>query len=151
MNPPPLHDVSKLNTLLHCELSAVEIYNLAISRVGDDYAEESFALSRLAVAHQTQSNLLRDAIHRRGGKVKAGGFAWEPYARAIADAPTIFGDVMALEALREGEVRGLELYRAALTDETMDAPGRELLIATLIPGKERHLVILDELIRRIQD
>ncbi len=56
-----------------------------------------------------------------------------------------------LEALREGEVRGLELYRAALTDETMDAPGRELLIATLIPGKERHLVILDELIRRIQD
>lgn len=151
MNPPPLHDVSRLNTLLHCELSAVEIYNLAISRVGDDYAEESFALSRLAVAHQTQSNLLRDAIHRRGGKVLAGGFDWEPYARAIADAPTIFGDVMALEALREGEMRGLELYRAALADETMDASGRELLIATLIPGKERHLVILDALIRRIQD
>ncbi len=151
MKQAPLASVSRLNGLLHCELSAVEIYNLAISRVGDDYAEESFALSRLAVAHQTQSNLLRDAIHRRGGKVKAGGFDWEPYARAIADAPTIFGDVMALEALKEGEMRGLELYRAALTDETMDAPGRELLIATLIPGKERHLVILDELIRRIQD
>ncbi len=143
--------VSSLNSLLHCELSAVEIYNLAISRVGDDYAEESFALSRLAVAHQTQSNLLREAIHRRGGEVMAGGADWAPYARAIADSPSIFGDVMALEALKEGEMRGLEQYRVALLDEGMDEAGRNLLIASLIPGKERHIDILNALIHRIQD
>jgi hypothetical protein len=151
MKQVPARGVSRLNALLHCELSAVEIYNLAISRVGDDYAEESFALSRLAIAHQTQSNLLREAIHRRGGEVRAGGPDWAPYARAIADSPTIFGDVMALEALREGELRGLEEYRAALADENMDEAGRDLLIASLIPGKERHIAILDALIRRIQD
>ena len=151
MKQVPAHGVSRLNSLLHCELSAVEIYNLAISRVGDDYAEESFALSRLAIAHQTQSNLLREAIHRRGGEVVAGGPDWAPYAKAIADSPTIFEDVMALAALREGEVRGLEEYRAALADENMDEAGRNLLIASLIPGKERHIAILDALIRRIQD
>jgi hypothetical protein len=151
MNQSPQCGVSRLNALLHSELSAVGIYNLAISRVGDDYAEESFALSRLAVAHQTQSNLLREAIHRRGGEVVAGGPDWSPYASAIADSPTIFEDVMALEALREGEIRGLEEYRVALADESMDAPGRNLLIASLIPGKERHIAILDALIRRIQD
>lgn len=151
MKQPRVCGVSRLNSLLHCELSAVEIYNLAISRVGDDYAEESFALSRLAIAHQTQSNLLREAIHRRGGEVMAGGPDWAPYAKAIADSPTIFGDVMALEALKEAEMRGLEQYRAALADEAMDASGRNLLIASLIPGKERHIGVLDALIRRIQD
>ena len=151
MTQLPPHGVSRLNSLLHCELSAVGIYNLAISRVGDDFAEESFALSRLAIAHQTQSNLLREAIHRRGGEVKAGGADWAPYAKAIADSPTIFGDVMALEALKEGEMRGLEEYRAALADESMDESGRDLLIASLIPGKERHIAILEALIHRIQD
>ena len=151
MKQVPLRGLSRLNSLLHCELSAVEIYNLAISRVGDDYAEESFALSRLAIAHQTHSNLLKEAIHRRGGEVMAGGPDWAPYARAIADSPTIFGDVMALEALREGEMRGLEEYREALADEGMDVSGRDLLIGSLIPGKERHIAILDALIRRIQD
>jgi hypothetical protein len=151
MTQLPLHGVSRLNTLLQCELSAVGIYNLAISRVGDEYAEESFALSRLAIAHQTQSNLLKEAIHRRGGEVLAGGPDWAPYAKAIADSPTIFGDVMALEALREGEMRGLEEYRAALADESMDESGRNLLIASLIPGKERHIATLDALIGRIRD
>jgi hypothetical protein len=151
MKQTTLAGVSRLNALLHCELSAVGIYNLAISRVGDDFAEESFALSRLAVAHQTQSNLLRAAIRRRGGEVAAGGPDWTPYARAIENSPTIFGDVMALEALREGEVRGLEEYRAALADEALDAAGRTLLIASLIPGKERHIATLDALIRRIRD
>jgi hypothetical protein len=58
---------------------------------------------------------------------------------------------MALEALREGEVRGLEEYRAALADEALDAAGRTLRIASLIPGKERHIATLDALIRRIRD
>ena len=149
---PPSHqvDVSRLNTLLGCELSAVEIYNLAISRIGDDFAEESFELSRLAIQHQTQSNLLKDEIRRRGGRVEAGGSDWSPYAQAIAESENIFGDVLALNALKQGELRGLEEYRAVLAAETLDEPTRRLVVEYLVPGKERHLATLEALIRRIE-
>lgn len=148
--PPHVQvDVSKLNALLGCELSAVEIYNLAISRVGDEHAEESFELSRLAIEHQTQSNLLKAEICRRGGRARAGLGDWSPYAQAIADTENLFGDVVALGALKEGELRGLEEYRAVLADDSLDGPTRQLLNDRLIPGKKRHIATLDALIRRL--
>lgn len=148
--PPHVQvDVSKLNVLLGCELSAVEIYNLAISRVGDEHAEESFELSRLAIEHQTQSNLLKEEIRRRGGKARAGAGDWSPYAQAIAGAENLFSDVVALGALKEGELRGLEEYRSVLADGTLDGLTRRLLNDRLIPGKERHIATLDALIRRL--
>ncbi len=148
--PPHLQvEVSRLNMLLNCELSASEIYNLAISRIGDDHAEESFALSRLALEHQTQSNLLKDEIRRRGGRAKAGVSDWSPYAKTIAESENLFRDVLALDALRLGELRGLEEYRAVLADDSLDAPTRSLLVDYLVPGKERHIATLEALISRI--
>jgi uncharacterized protein (TIGR02284 family) len=139
--------VDQINSLLRGEISAVETYNLAIEKVGDDHVSDATLLRAIAQEHGEHAQHLRDEIRRLGGEADDSSGAWGVYAKTIEAAAKLFGDASALKALKEGEEHGLKDYREALDD--LDGSTRRLVAEVLIPAQQRHITTLDAMMTRI--
>ncbi|MFN2387246.1 MAG: DUF2383 domain-containing protein [Thermoanaerobaculia bacterium] len=139
--------VDQLNSLLRGEISAVETYNLAIEKVGEDHVSDATQLRAIAQEHGEHAQRLREEIHRLGGEADDSSGAWGAYAKTIEAAAKLFGDASALKALKEGEEHGLKDYRDALDD--LDEATRRLVAEILIPAQQRHITTLDAMMTRI--
>jgi uncharacterized protein (TIGR02284 family) len=139
--------VDQINSLLRGEISAVETYNLAIEKVGEDHVSDATLLRAIAQEHGEHAQHLRDEIRRLGGEADDSSGAWGVYAKTIEAAAKLFGDASALKALKEGEEHGLKDYREALDD--LDESTRRLVAEVLIPAQQRHITTLDAMMTRI--
>jgi uncharacterized protein (TIGR02284 family) len=139
--------VDQINSLLRGEISAVETYNLAIEKVGDDHVSDASLLRAIAQEHGEHAQRLREEIRRLGGEADDSSGAWGVYAKTIEAAAKLFGDASALKALKEGEEHGLKDYREALDD--LDGSTRRLVAEVLIPAQQRHITTLDAMMTRI--
>jgi hypothetical protein len=140
-------DISALDGLLRGEMSAIETYRQAIEKT--DGAAGSSDLHSLQRSHRDAADALWHHIERHGGEPARGSGAWGAFAKAVEGAATLFGNGAALQALREGEERGLGQYREALADPTLPADCRALL-RSLLPRQQEHLTALDRLIARLR-
>jgi uncharacterized protein (TIGR02284 family) len=139
--------VDQINSLLRGEISAVETYNLAIEKVGEDHVSDATLLRAIAQEHGEHAQRLREEIRRLGGEADDSSGAWGAYAKAIEATAKLFGDASALKALKEGEEHGLKDYREALDD--LDESTRRLVAEVLIPAQQRHITTLDAMMTRI--
>lgn len=139
--------VDQLSSLLRGEISAVETYDQAIEKVGDEHASDATALRGIAQEHGEAAQALRDEITRLGGEADDSSGAWGIWAKTIEGTAKLFGDASALKALKEGEEHGLKDYREALDD--LDEPSRNLVSTRLIPSQVRHVAVLDGMIAKI--
>jgi len=57
---------------------------------------------------------------------------------------TLFGQVSALKALKEGEEHGLKDYEEGIDE--LDLTSAQLVQNQFIPAQERHIALLDQLI-----
>jgi rubrerythrin len=105
-------------------------------------------LRAIAQEHGEHAQSLRDEVRRLGGEADDSSGAWGAWAKTVEGAATIFGDASALKALKEGEEHGLKDYEEAL-DGVGDS-ARALIMTRLIPDQQRHLEILDGMIRKIE-
>lgn len=140
-------DVGVLRELLRGELSAIESYNIAISRIANSRAAEAAALSRIASQHQEHARLLEVEILALGEVPAIESGAWGAYARPIDGSPAESSDSEALRALREGEENGLKESRAVLHNGLRQST-RELIANWLIPDQIGHVEALSALIAR---
>ena len=139
--------VDQLNSLLRGEISAVETYEQAIEKVGDEHASDATALRGIAQEHGEAAQSLRDEITRLGGEADDSSGAWGVWAKTIEGTAKLFGDASALKALKEGEEHGLKDYREALDD--LDETSRSLVSTLLIPNQMRHIGVIDGMIAKI--
>lgn len=130
-----------LNSLLRGELSAVETYQQALDKVGDD--PNGFELRRIASEHREAADTLRQHILHRGGKPPSDSGAWGTWAKIVTGAAKIFGDAAAIKALKEGEEHGAKEYQDALNDQNLDPECRQLISSTLLPRTRAHIDQLD--------
>ena len=139
--------VDQLNSLLRGEISAVETYQQAIEKVGDEHASDATALRGIAQEHGEDAQALREAIEQLGGEADDSSGAWGAWAKTVQGVAKLFGDASALKALKEGEEHGLKDYEEAIDD--VDETSRNLILSRLIPNQKRHIATLDGMIEKI--
>jgi uncharacterized protein (TIGR02284 family) len=139
--------VDQLNSLLRGEISAVETYQQAIEKVGDDHASDATALRAIAQEHGADAQALREAIEQLGAEADDSSGAWGAWAKTVQGVAKLFGDASALKALKEGEEHGLKDYEEAIDD--VDPVSRALIVSRLIPNQKRHIATLDGMIAKI--
>lgn len=127
-------DITQLNSFLRGELSAVETYDQAIAKLGDDPAVRG-KLENCRTSHQLRATLLREEILRRGGEPAEGSGPWGAFAQLVEGGAKLFGKKAALAALEQGEDHGRDDYKAELAGLNPDL--RRFVEAKLLPEQLR--------------
>jgi uncharacterized protein (TIGR02284 family) len=140
--------VKQLNSLLRGEISAAETYRMAIDKIskGEDNASVGL-LAEIQEEHGRAAQAIRDRIRELGGEPSDSSGAWGAWANLVQGTSNLLGDKAALKSLKEGEEHGLKDYNEALAD--VDTTSAELLQNQLIPGQQRHVSLLDQMINTV--
>lgn len=139
--------VGQLNSLLRGEISAVQTYDQAIQKLGDEHSEMAAELRRIAQEHGEHAQELRARVRTLGGDPDDSAGAWGGIVQAVEGASKVFGEAFALKTLREGEDHGLRDYRDALSE--LDLESRRLVQDVLLPAQLLHIQALDAMIGRL--
>jgi hypothetical protein len=136
--------VDQLNELLRGEISAVETYQQALGKVGDD--PQGQTIKSFLKDNQTNVEELTADIERLGGSPAKSSGAWGAWAKTVEGTSKLFGDAAALKALKEGEQHGLKEHKEMASDETIPGDIREKIKNAYIPKQEQHIQSLDQMI-----
>lgn len=126
--------VDVLNSYLRGEISAVETYQMASTKISEPSIRS--ALDECLRSHQERVNLLRTRIQQLGGRPSGGSGIWGGFTKLIEGGAKVFGARAALAALEEGEDYGLKMYRAREELEKLDAESRRITESQLRPAQE---------------
>ncbi len=91
------NSIDTLNELLRGEISAVETYRQALSKLTTSAARAQ--LEDCERSHQLRVEKLRDQVVRLGGKPDDKSGAWGAFARLIEGGAKTFGEKAAIAAL----------------------------------------------------
>lgn len=133
MNNYSEKDIDKLNEFLKSEISAVETYGQAIEKSSDSLTVQR--LAELRQSHASRAQLLRDRIVALGGVPAEGSGVWGSFAKMVEGGAKMMGEKAALQALEEGEDRGLAEYRSEI-DDLSDAT-RQFVASMILPEQQR--------------
>src|SRR5436309_5936950 len=100
-----------LNSLLRGELSALETYDQALTKMAQEPAGQE--LERLRTQHEEAAAALRQHLMERGVRPTSKSGIWGMWAKAVEGTAKIFGGSAALRALKEGERQGIRDYEKA--------------------------------------
>jgi len=134
-----------LKSLLQGEMSAVETYEKALTKVNG--APDGAQLRQIWSDHNQAVSVLRDLLIRYNGELPSSSGAWGSFANAVQATANIFGDAAALKALKEGEEHGVKDYEAALNNPAVAADVKAVT-RDLRMRCESHIPVLDALIDR---
>lgn len=139
--------IDALNKLLRGEISAVETYRQAISKLtGSENAALRPALEKMQQDHTAAVSKLGQFVSKAGGTPETSSGAWGSFANLVEGTAQLFGDSAALKALKEGEEHGLKDYENQL--DSFDADARAWVTGTAIPATRSHIQTLDGLISK---
>lgn len=140
---------SRLDALVRDELSAVEIYNQALRKVGF-LTPGGAELQRIEREHAEALQLLRERLARRGQETPRGSGLRGAWSKAMEGTAKIFGSKAAVRVLRAEERHGLHDYEDALKDAALDAEVKELIRTKLLPRTRAHLPVLDRVLEAVR-
>jgi hypothetical protein len=137
------HCIDICNKLLRGERSAVETYDQAIRKFGDEPVLGE--LSRLRDHHLEAVTTLEENVRSMGGSPDESAGAWGAFANTVQGAANFFGAGSALEALQKGEQSGQGDYQNALEDEEVMPECKNLIESRLLPRTTEHIALLERL------
>lgn len=138
--------VGHLNSLLRGEISAAETYRMAIDKAADGvHATDVHLLREIQEEHGRAAQAVRDRIRELGGEAADSSGPWGLWAKAVQGTMNLLGESAGLKALKEGEEHGLKDYQGAV--EKVDPTSAQLIQNQLIPAQQRHIDLLDQLMR----
>lgn len=137
-----------IDALVRRELSAVEIYKLAISKVGGQAAGDE--LWRIEREHEQAVDLLLANLRRRGEPPPLGSGLRGAWSKAKEAGAMMLGSRAAIMALKTGEEHGLHDYEHALEDRILDPEVKDLIRARLLPQTRAHIPALDRILASVR-
>ncbi|WP_446811397.1 hypothetical protein ACH50O_07480 [Methylomonas sp. 2BW1-5-20] len=142
-----MYNLQSTTSLLQNELSAVEIYQMALNKFRKETAlgELDFLMSSFE-EHKAAAGGLQGKIQQLGGSSVQDSGAWGTWAKIIMTGANLLGKQAALKVLREGELTGTEDYEKALQDHELPSEIRALIETKLLPAQQRHLRTLNSLL-----
>jgi uncharacterized protein (TIGR02284 family) len=138
-----MQPIDQLNSFLRGEISAVETYRQAMSKVDDVTARTE--LERCHLSHQRRVDMLKNRIAQLGGQPSADSGAWGAFAKAAEGSAALFGERAAIDVLEEGEDHGLKDYQSHLAG--LDAESRVFVEQELLPAQQQTHSALSSLKR----
>ncbi|MBC7817425.1 MAG: DUF2383 domain-containing protein [Planctomycetaceae bacterium] len=136
--------INTLHSLQRGELAATETYQ-QILRNFKGFAEV-IDLEEIRKDHRTAANALRQHIREHGDVPEKDSGTWGTFAKAVEGTAKVFGQGLALKALKEGEERGIKDYENALADQELQSDCRVLIETELLPKTRAHVSVLSRLI-----
>jgi uncharacterized protein (TIGR02284 family) len=133
--------VDVLNSFLRGEISAVETYRQAITKL--DKPQLKTQLQECMQSHAQRVTVLSEQIRSLGGSPAGGSGVWGAFAKAVEGSATAFGEKAAINALEEGEDHGRNDYRRDI--DKLDTATRQVLESRVIPEQERTHNTLSQL------
>ncbi len=127
--------IDVLNSYLRGEISAVETYQMALSKISEPSLRT--ALSDCLQSHQDRVDLLRQRVQQLGGRPSGGSGLWGGFTKLIEGGAKVFGARPALAALEEGEDYGLKMYQDREDREKMEPESRRLVETRLLPEQQK--------------
>ena len=126
--------VEQLNHFLRGEISAVETYQLALSKIDHISTTRDELLVNLK-SHQDRVMMLQDAIRALGGEPATSSGTWGAFAKVVERGAKVLGEKVAIAALEEGEDHGLKDYKKDI--EELDGEDRLLVTDKLLPLQQQ--------------
>jgi hypothetical protein len=139
--------VQQFNLLLRGEISASEIYRMAIDKLIKDGQDPSrvATLREIQREHIRAAQVFRKRISELGGVAEDSSGNWG--IKVAMGAAQLFGDSATLHALRDGEEHALKEMGASL--EQLDADSAELVEKAMMPAQAKHIRRITSLIELI--
>src|SRR3954453_1804696 len=102
MEGDSMDTVDQLNSFLRGELSAVETYRQALTKL----QSHRDILKECERSHAARVTALADEVRRRGGSPSQTSGLWGQFATAVEGSAATMGEKLAIAALEEGEDHG---------------------------------------------
>jgi hypothetical protein len=131
--PASRESIATLNSFLRGELSAVETYKQALSKLGGSL--HASALADGLASHQRRVELLRSHILQCGGKPSESSGIWGAFAKLYEGGAALFGEKAAINALESGEDHGIDDFRRDL--HQLDVASRRFVESEILPEQAR--------------
>jgi hypothetical protein len=125
--------IQTLNSFLRGEISAVETYKQALSRLHGNENEPE--LQACLASHQRRVESLRRQITGLGGEASESSGPWGAFARLFEGSAAALGEAAAIAALEEGEDHGLKQYLEDVGK--LDRETRKLVEREILPEQVR--------------
>jgi len=132
-----------MNDLLKGEMSGVETYKQALSKV--EGSSEGPKIEAILNEHKEAVAKLRQTVEELGASPAEGPGAWGAFVKSIEGTAKLFGNTAALKALKEGEEYGVKQYQGALDTNDLEENCKRLIRDDLLPQTERHVNDIDQL------
>jgi uncharacterized protein (TIGR02284 family) len=126
-------DVETLNGFLRGEISAVETYRQALGHVTDERIRSQ--LEDCLHDHEHRVDALRERIEKLGGTPSKSSGLWGTFTKLMQAGANALGEKTAIQALEEGEDRGLSDYQRDM-DKT-HGEARRFVRMELLPSQKR--------------
>jgi len=133
--------VDTLNGFLRGEISAVETYRLALTKLSNFMARSELEDCRRS--HERRVEQLREQVRELGGTPAEGSGAWGGFTRLVEGGAKLFGEKAAIAALEQGEDYGLDLYRKNV--DKLDYGARAIVERDLLPAQQQTHQMLSAL------
>ena len=132
--------MKQLYELIRGELAAIKSFDVVLPKL--DNAEEKQKLNLIRMDHVNAVDTLKrfvDTVDE--GNIDNAG-PWGAFAQAFAGGASFFGDKSAIQALKIGEEHGIQEYKEACENKSIDLDLKRVIQTELLPQQEKHLSIL---------
>lgn len=136
--------INTLHSLQRGEIAATETYQQILKNF-NGFAEV-IDLEEIHKDHRTAANALRQHIREHGDVPEKDSGVWGAFAKVVEGTAKVFGQGLALKALKEGEEHGIKDYEDALNDQELKPDCRVLIETQLLPQTRTHVSVLARLI-----
>ncbi len=135
--------------LLKRECSAVETYQQALRKERQESGRnaEFQELATILNDHQQAASRLEARIQQPERRAARDFGAWGTWSKVVMGAANIFGDRVALRALKAGEESGFQRYQEVLGASAMPAELKPLFL-DLLAKQQAHIRALDGLMSK---
>jgi hypothetical protein len=138
-----ISEIDSLNSLLRCQLAAVDTYDQAMHKFDDSHLLAD--LQTIRQEHAEAEVTLREKILERGGKPVEASGPWGACAAAIIGEANMIGPATALAALCQGEEHTINEFEDTLKHENVNLDCKTLIRTNLLPTSRKHVAELNRL------
>jgi demethoxyubiquinone hydroxylase (CLK1/Coq7/Cat5 family) len=124
--------LDRLKYLLQDEMSAVETYDTALTKVKDEAAKAT--LSTLKAVHEERLKTLTNMVKDMGGAPPTSSGLWGAFAKLVEGGAALLGEKAIVSALEECEIKSLADYKSDV--EVFDEALHKLMFNDFMPSQQ---------------
>jgi hypothetical protein len=138
---PKVQAISEIAGILRGEISATEAYRKVIEKLATN--PEVRRLEKFLHDHEDAVEYWTHQLNDEGFEPETSSGIWGRAVEAFVATAQILGNTVAVSALREGEVYGLNLYKNMLNNMHVSPAQKSYIRAVLLPIQEAHVQRLE--------